>query len=419
MISISTHSMPPVRPTRPEAERIDALVSQLKRAYQVDPAAIRVVKAPLRICPLGAHIDHQLGRVTGMTIDRSILLAFAPTEDGTVQLDSLEFSPALSFDLRNVPPYQRGDWGNYIRGAILALQRNHQIEQGLAGIIEGNMPIGGLSSSAAVTIAYLLALETINEVDASPEINVDLVRFTENEYIGLNNGILDQTVILFSRRNHLTLIDCRSMEIDKISTALQPDDFEILSVYSGVTHVLVGTDYNNRVAECQEAASLLLSYTHSRLVEPDPRLRHVDPAVFQAEGGRLPLPLRRRATHYFGEMQRVADGVEAWQSGDLNRFGRLMSESGESSIKNYECGSPQLVTLYEILRETPGVYGVRFSGAGFRGNCIALVDPTARETIAEAIHHRYPAAHPDEANAYSIHFCQPENQAELLTWRSS
>ncbi len=416
MVSIATFTAPPIRVAPPEAERVDALISHLRRNHSVNPATIRVVKVPLRICPLGAHIDHQLGRVTGMTIDRSILMAFAPATDGLVCVDSFDFEPPISFNLSNVPPYQPRDWGNYIRGAVLALQQDYQLECGLVGVVDGNMPIGGLSSSAAVTIAYLLALETMNGLEVPPEKNVSLVRFTENQYIGLNNGILDQSVILFSQRNHLTLIDCQSIQIDKVPTTLQANDFEVLSVYSGVTHVLVGTDYNNRVAECQEAARLLLTYAGGDAVESDYRLRQVDPTIFKAEGHRLPPMLRRRASHYFGEMQRVADGVAAWQMGDLNRFGALMSESGESSIKYYECGSPQLITLYEILREAPGVYGTRFSGAGFRGNCIALIDPAARETIAEAIHRRYPMAHPNEADAYSIHFCQTENQAHLTSW---
>ena len=203
-----------------------------------------------------------------------------------------------------------------------------------------------------------------------------------------------------------------TLEISQIPTTLQQHDFEILSVYSGVTHVLVGTDYNNRVAECQEAAKSLLSLTHNGTA-PDPQLRHVDPMVFKTEGYRLSPVLHRRATHYFGEQQRVIDGVEAWRHGDLARFGALMNESGESSVKYYECGSPQLITLYEVLRETPGVYGTRFSGAGFRGNCIALVDPAARQGIAENIHRHYPVAHPAEADLYSIHFCRPDGKAEL------
>jgi galactokinase len=412
MFQVNTYPKPPVRVAWPEAERIDALMARLKRQYHVDPATIRVVKAPLRICPLGAHIDHQLGLVTGMTINQSILMAFAPTTDGTVYVESMDFEPPTSFGLDDVPPYTPRNWGNYIRGAVLALQQDYQLQNGLVGVISGEMPIGGLSSSAAVTIAYLLALEAVNGLEVSPKENVSLVRFTENQYIGLNNGILDQSVILFSDQNHLTFIDCQIVEIDQIPGPLATDDFGILVVYSGMTRVLVGTDYNNRVAECQEAARTLLSYAGD-CAGPDVRLRHVAPTIFAAEGQRLPAKLQRRATHYFGEMQRVIDGIEAWQQGNLNRLGTLISESGESSIKYYECGSPQLITLYEILRDTPGVHGTRFSGAGFRGCCIALIDPTARETIAEAIHRRYPVDHPDETEAYSIHFCQPDGRAGL------
>ncbi|GAB4450474.1 MAG: galactokinase [Anaerolineae bacterium] len=403
-------STPPVRTARPEAERVESLIAHLKRHPQVDPAAIGVVRAPLRICPLGAHIDHQLGQVTGMTINQSILMAFAPTSDNTVYVESLDFQPPVSFKLSDVPTYTPRDWGNYIRGAVLALQQTHSLRHGLIGIVDGEMPIGGLSSSAAVTIAYLLALQAVNHLEEPPERNVALVRFTENQYIGLNNGILDQSVILFSEPGCLTSIDCQNIQVEKIPGPPANGAYEILIVYSGLTRVLVGTDYNNRVAECREAAGLLLDYT-GQTVPPDPRLRHVTPDIFAAEGARLPSNLHRRASHYFGEMQRVSEGLAAWRAGDLTRFGALVSESGESSIKNYECGSPHLITLYETLRETPGVYGTRFSGAGFRGNCLALIDPAARESIAEAIHRRYPLAHPDEAPAYSIHFCQPDGRA--------
>ena len=128
-------------------------------------------------------------------------------------VESEGFEPPVSFDLADVPPYTPGDWGNYIRGAVLALQQNYRLTYGLAGVVGSDMPIGGLSSSAAVTIAYLLALEAANGLDVSPKENVDLVRFTENRYIGLNNGILDQSVILFSERKSFDvyrLPKCRS-----------------------------------------------------------------------------------------------------------------------------------------------------------------------------------------------------------------
>lgn len=398
---------------RPQAERVDELITALRRRYHGDPAAIRVVRAPLRISPLGAHIDHQLGRVTGMAVDRSILFAFVPTPDGSLHVESRDFATTTDFTLSTVPPYVKGDWGNYLRGAVVALQKDRPLQQGLIGVLGGDMPIGGLSSSAAVTIAYLLALEAVNGLALTPAENIKMVTRTEHEYIGLNNGILDQTSILFSQRNHLTLIDCQSVQIDRAPARIDPERYAIMAVYSGVAQGLVGTGYNNRVAECQAAARQLLQLA-GQGDSPDPRLRHVAPEHFADYSAQLEEPLRRRATHFFTEMARVEQGEAAWREGDLGRFGELISQSGESSIKNYESGCPQLITLYEILRDTPGVYGVRFSGAGFRGSCLALVDPATSEAIAEAVHRQYPQTHPDIADKYSVHLCQPADGANLL-----
>lgn len=409
-------SAPPVRRNLPDGEQIERVVSRLRKRFGASMDDISLVRVPLRICPLGAHIDHQLGVVTGMTIDQSILMAFAPSTDPSVRIESLNFEGEAQFDLRTVPPFRSGEWANYARGAVLALKQERLIEKGLVGVIGGSMPIGGLSSSAAVTIAYLMALQSINRIEAGPQENVQFCRYTENQYVGLNNGILDQSVILYSEEKHLTRIDCQTVEIDKVPAARGHgvrNEYEILVVYSGVTRVLVGTDYNSRVLECLEAARTLLGYAGQR-AGAETRLRHVPPALFAEEGKRLPLKPYRRARHYFGEMERVEAGVTAWQAGDLRRFGELVSQSGESSVEWYECGSPQLITLYEILRETPGVYGTRFSGAGFRGNCIALIDPARRDEIAEAVHSRYPSQHKREAERYSIHFCRPDGGARLL-----
>jgi galactokinase len=388
-------------------------MTHLRRYYLGDPTAIRVLRVPLRISPLGAHIDHQLGRVTGMAVDRSILFAFAPTADGAIHVHSLDFDAPTTFALPAIPPYVKGDWGNYLRGAATALQNTHGLHHGLIGVLGGDMPIGGLSSSAAVTIAYLLALETANDLVISPDENIRLVTRTEHDYIGLNNGILDQTSILYSQRNHLTVIDCASVQIDRAPASIAPEEYAIMAVYSGVAQGLVGTGYNNRVAECQAAARQLLAFAGQNDLA-DPRLRHVDPELFAAYGQRLDAPLRKRATHFFTEMARVTEGEQAWRAGDLVRFGELVAQSGESSITNYESGCPQLITLYEILCSTPGVYGVRFSGAGFRGSCLALVDPARSEAIAAVVHQRYPQAHRDIADAYSVHLCQPADGAELL-----
>ena len=154
----STLGKPSIVAARAEAEQVAELTAHLCALTGAPAETVRVVRSPLRICPLGAHIDHQLGVVTGMTIDRSVLMAFVPTEDGSVHLESLNFPQPARFTLDAIPPYAKGDWANYARGAATALQARHPLRRGLVGVIGGTMPIGGLSSSAAVTTAYLLAL---------------------------------------------------------------------------------------------------------------------------------------------------------------------------------------------------------------------------------------------------------------------
>jgi galactokinase/galacturonokinase len=212
----------------------------------------------------------------------------------------------------------------------------------------------------------------------------------------------------------LTYLDCQTMEATRIATAASRDDFEILVVYSGVRQALVGTDYNNRVRECQDAARLMLEWSGVSHPNGDSRLRLVPREVYEELGDRLPAPLDRRARHFFTELARVEAGVEAWREGDIERLGQLMRQSGASSVHNYESGSPHLTSLYKVLSECPGVYGARFSGGGFRGSCIGLSDPKRRDEIVRYIAEHYPAAHPDIAGLFSVHFCHSSEDAQLL-----
>jgi len=371
---------------------------------------VRFVRSPYRICPLGAHVDHQLGLVTGMTIDAPIWLAYVPNDDGCVRLQSLEFSPSVEFDVRDVPAKAESNWGNYARGAAWALNLHTPLKRGFDGLVAGSLPIGGLSSSAAVGIAYLLALEEVNDLKFSPLENVEFDRAIENGYVGLNNGVLDPSMILLSQPQHLTALDCQSMQFDHIVSPLSDDDFDLVIVFSGAGRTLVNSGYNQRVAECAAASSHLLQRAGLH-VEGTPRLRHVPEEIFQAHQHELAAPLRKRAAHFFAENQRVRHGLDAWRQGDIKRFGALMTQSGESSINNYEAGSPHLITLHDILNRCDGVYGARFAGGGFGGCCIGLSDPAKRDAIIETIAREYPAQHPDITEKYRVFFQKPDGAA--------
>ena len=143
-------------------------------------------------------------------------------------------------------------------------------------------------------------------------------------------------------------------------------------------------------------------------------MRTVPPGVFEDHADTLPAPLRLRAAHFFGEQERVRAGVELWKAGDLEGFGRLVSESGRSSIEHYECGNAHLRAAYEALRGCPGVYGARFSGAGFRGCCIALADPAAGSKAAETALARYLGRHPDMKGLARAYCCKSGGAAAIL-----
>jgi galacturonokinase len=389
----------------------DALRAEVARRFGTPAAGVRVVRVPYRVCLLGAHIDHQLGPVTAMALDRSVLLAYAGSPEPEVRTDSLDFPDRVQFRLADVPP-RRGDWGDFPRGAALALQGSYRLGRGIVGVVSGKLHGGGVSSSAAVGVAFLLALEDANGLAVTPGENIELDRRVENDYLGLHNGILDQAAVLLSRRGRLTRIDCRTGQHESIPAAPGAPPFKLVLAFSGLRQALVGTDYNRRVRECIEAAHALLEAAgrgNGRAVLGD-----VVPAEFTAFGDRLRGAPARRAAHYFSEVDRVARGVEAWKEGDLAAFGALMTASGESSIRNYECGSPPLVDLYHALVAAPGVYGARFSGAGFRGCCVALVDPDAVDDVASRVAAEYARLHPALAPSASVVACETDDGASIL-----
>ncbi|XP_051130997.1 galacturonokinase isoform X2 [Andrographis paniculata] len=391
-----------------------------------DITDVRVVVSPYRICPLGAHIDHQGGIVSAMTIDKGILLGFVPSDDSQVLLQSGQFQGEVKFSVDEEPipgkaAKQNGSnhlkgsfstqeecsWGNYARGALYALKkRGNNIKQGIIGYICGaeGLDSSGLSSSAAVGVAYLLAFESANDLIVSPTENIEYDRLIENEYLGLKNGILDQSAILLSSYGCLTCMNCktkehnliRGPELNSHTSNENNSPFKILLAFSGLKQNLISNPgYNSRVAECREAAKILLQACGNEELEPI--LSNVEPEVYKEHKCKLDPNLARRAEHYFSENNRVLKGLEAWACGNLDEFGKLISASGLSSIQNYESGCEPLIQLYKILLEAPGVYGARFSGAGFRGCCIAFVEAERASDASSYIKMQYSQVQPELA----------------------
>lgn len=371
--------------------------------------------SPYRVCPLGAHVDHQHGLVTGFAFDMGVDLWFNSTEDGNVSLKSLTFEGDVEFDITKPAQVKAGNWGDYVRGAKYALQKRFVLQHGIEGVIKGSLPVGGLSSSAAVLTAYVMAIAKANNISLTKMEVIKIASEAEREYIGLTNGILDQACIVLGEKDSLLFLDTDSEEYRVIRKNPKMPEFELAIIFSGLTRNLVSSDYNLRVAECKTAAWNMMAYTGMPLKSLDKTfLRDIPRETFELTKDKMPARFARRAEHFYSEYKRVRKGVTAWETGNLELFGQLSFDSCKSSIGNYECGSEELIAIYNIMKRTEGIYGGRFSGAGFKGACIALVDPSRKDSIREQITAEYLRMFPEYTDTFEIHFCKTDDGARFV-----
>ena len=373
--------------------------------YKKEPEGLAF--CPYRICPIGAHSDHNLGKITGLAIDKGIHIAFRPKQNGVVELCSLQFDKRAQWHIAEVPRQKEGDWADYLRGATLQLAARYPLRRGLSGVIEGSLPIGGLSSSAAVVLVYLKALCEVNDLHPDPQEMIMMSVRAENNYVGVSSGKLDQSCEMYSKKDHLLYLDTRDDTYELIPTHPAMKPYKIAIFFSGVERTLAGSKFNMRVDELRSAAYALAAYAgmdYGKFQETN--MRDIPREVYEQYRDSLPETWRRRAEHWMTEYERVEQGAEAWRRGDIETYGRLSFESGHSSIYNWETGSPELKTLYEIMTHTDGIYGGRFSGAGFKGCCMSLIDPAFEESIIEKVTTEYLKAFPALEGKYMVKICK-------------
>lgn len=379
--------------------------------------ALYRIFSPYRICPLGAHVDHQHGLVSGFAFNSGIDFLFSATETGKVEMCSLSFEGLMTFNVKVPMEERQKNWGDYLRGAVWALQQDYNLKVGVKGVVSGSMPIGGLSSSAALLCGFVKAVAKVNNLDLDKMQVINYASRAEREYVGLNNGILDQACVVLCEDKKLLYLDTKTQEYELVpfGDGNQPLPFRFGIFFSGVTRKLTGTDYNLRVSECKTAAWIIEAYQNKTLKElQDTRLRDVTEEEFERYAERMPERFAKRARHFYTECDRVVAGVEAWRKGDIKSFGKLVFESCESSMNNYECGSPELIALYKIMRDVDGVIGGRFSGAGFKGACIALIEPGKEENIRTKVTEEYLKLFPQYKDSFQIFFCDPSDGVDFL-----
>jgi galactokinase len=238
--------------------------------------------SPYRICPLGAHVDHQHGLVTGFAFDSGIDFLFSETETGKVEMASLSFEGLMTFNVQKPVDDKQNNWGDYLRGAVWALQQDFHLKKGVRGIVKGSMPIGGLSSSAALLCGFVMAIDKVNDLKLTKMQVIEYASVAEKQYVGLNNGILDQACVVLCESDKLLYLDTKTSEYKLLPFGQgQEVPFKLGIFFSGVTRKLTGTDYNLRVSECKTAAWIVQAYEGQPLRElQETRLRDIEEQTF-------------------------------------------------------------------------------------------------------------------------------------------
>ncbi len=378
-----------------------------EKSFKFSPNRQSEISVPYRVCPLGAHIDHQKGIVTGFALDKGVELVFSPSGSKRTEILSCNFDKKIEFSLDD-DLIKSQDWGDYAKASAWILKSSgYELNQGFCGALNGELSAGGLSSSAAVLISYIKVFCSVNGISLSDSELISLAHRAETGFIGLKCGTLDQSCEVLCKKDRLLVLDTLSGEYENIPFGQGMPDFEIGIFFSGLTRSLVSSKYNLRTEELRDAVNALKEYSG---IETEYNvLREIPYDIYLEMRNNLPDNQRKRCEHYYSEMKRVESGVEALRNGNIALFGDCIFESGLSSIENYEAGSPEFIRLYEILRETDGIYGARFSGAGFKGCCMAIINPDYKEEIKHNVTEKYIKSFPHLADKASVHFCKTAN----------
>ena len=388
-------------------EVYDKVVAAFAAKFGQKPA--KVAYAPGRIEVLGNHTDYNEGYVFSAAIDKGTFFAVSPADDDRVSLVALDLGETYETALGAVKKVESGaTWANYPLGTFNWLFDGNPAAagKGFKAVFGGNIPLGaGLSSSAALEMATVLALVAVYGIEKDKTTLAKIGQKAEHTFAGCPCGLLDQASSLYGKAGALVKSDFRFCRFENVGLG---DGVAFMMVKSNAKHALVDGAYASRRQACEDAAKYFASVLKKGGVT---HLRDVTMAEWVLYRGGLSETTARRAVHPIGEDERVLQGAELLAKGDLKGFGALMYDSHESSRTWFENSCEELDAIVDAAKAIPEVYGARLSGGGFGGSCCLLVDPAAADRIAARISKEYKAKFGDEPTCSLI---QPSDGAHLV-----
>ena len=346
---------------------------------------VSIVRAPGRVNLIGDHTDYNGGYVLPAAVDREVRIAFRASDDSRVEMLSADFPERAAFNLDGVAHGRAQGWAKYPMAVAAALQAEKYSLKGMRAVLQGNVPIGsGLSSSAAIEVACAMAFCSVSGLRINREKLAHICQRAENEFVGMQCGIMDQFACLLGRKDCALFLDCTTLETEIVP--LDERGAKIVICDTRLKRQLVNSAYNRRREECETAIAILQQHFPEAKTYKD-----ISIPMFRAYAHDLPDPLMKRARHVVTENARVVQAAHLLKKGDLIGFGALMDASHDSLRNDFEVSCKELDLLVGIARESEGVFGSRMTGAGFGGCAVALVRPDCVEAFTAKVSEGYRA----------------------------
>jgi len=395
-------------------------ITQLSKECGINIKGGKIRRTSSRFCLGVEHGDYNGTELFGIGTDRFIWLAYKSSQSGRIRMFSGNFPEdgIIEFDIGNTPlPKSQGlagTWGRFPYGVDYILRRqDYKLQKGIDAIIYGNIPGGGMSRSASLTLNLILSLLDANNIEVENKFEiVDLAQAVENDYIGSPCGQLDQIMILFARKGLGTHYDPKKRLIIYVPLGGEVD-FRLVSLDTGTVRPgLEKSTYRIRRAECEKFISILQKKYGLNFLG-DIKDRDLYEKILVAYQGKYP-DLCARLKYIFHAQQRFYKMLEAWKRGDIVTVGDIFRKDGFGLRDDYKISGPELETMCDIARTVKGVYGERMLGGGDKGAAGALVDTDSVAALKQAVDTTYPHTYPSLSDKYALHVCKLVDGVQFL-----